>query len=561
VRTLARPAALAGVLVLTLAPAAAGQSSATKPAVGNTVVDPPTLTEPPPDHRLTGLRVLRIADRLANVREVRVHHPGSTRRAFLKGASQWQVSYYDGPKKEIAQVLIDDATGRVREAWTGFQVPWTMARGYPGAFGRKAAALYVWLPLLVLFVVPFVDPRRPWRLRHLDLVVLVGLSVSLAFFSHGKIGLSVPLAYPVLGYLLVRMLLLGLRGPRGPDAEPLRLLVPASWLTIGVIFLVGFRVGLNATNSNVIDVGYSGVIGGHRILHGERLYAPFPRDDPRGDTYGPVAYLAYVPGVALLGFSGRWDDLPAAHVTAVLFDLLTLAALYALGRRIRGPTLGVALAWAWAAYPFTLFVSNSNANDSLVALLVVLALLVAGSAPARGGAVALAGLTKLAPLALAPLFLRGAGAAERSRGREALLYLLGFAAAAVLALVPALGEDPGRLLDRTAGFQGTRGSPFSIWGLYGWTSAQRVVQVLAVILALALLVVPRRRTVVQLAALAAAVLLALQLGVTHWFYLYVVWFFPLVMLAVLAGSPEPERAPARWSSPASTPPPPARARP
>ena len=28
-------------------------------------------------------------------------------------------------------------------------------------------------------------------------------------------------------------------------------------------------------------------------------------------------------------------------------------------------------------------------------------------------------------------------------------------------------------------------------------------------------------------------LIALQLGVTHWFYLYIVWFFPLVMVALL----------------------------
>jgi hypothetical protein len=30
----------------------------------------------------------------------------------------------------------------------------------------------------------------------------------------------------------------------------------------------------------------------------------------------------------------------------------------------------------------------------------------------------------------------------------------------------------------------------------------------------------------------------LQLGVTHWFYLYIVWFFPLVMVAVLGVYPE-----------------------
>jgi hypothetical protein len=34
------------------------------------------------------------------------------------------------------------------------------------------------------------------------------------------------------------------------------------------------------------------------------------------------------------------------------------------------------------------------------------------------------------------------------------------------------------------------------------------------------------------AALAAAVLIAVQLGATHWFYFYVVWFLPLVLAAL-----------------------------
>ncbi len=100
------------------------------------------------------------------------------------------------------------------EQWTGFQVAWTMARGYPGAFGRHVNALYVWLPLCVLFVLPFVDFRRPFSLLHLDLLVLLSFSVSLAFFNHAHIYASVPLAYPPLLYLLARMLAL-LRRSRG----------------------------------------------------------------------------------------------------------------------------------------------------------------------------------------------------------------------------------------------------------------------------------------------------------------------------------------------------------
>src|SRR5665811_2422564 len=97
---------------------------------------------------------------------------------------------------------------------------WTMARGYPGAFGRHAGALYVWLPLCVLFILPFLNFRRPFALLHLDLLALLSFSVSLAFFNHAHIYASVPLAYPPLLYLLARMLALLRRGRRdGTDGE------------------------------------------------------------------------------------------------------------------------------------------------------------------------------------------------------------------------------------------------------------------------------------------------------------------------------------------------------
>ncbi len=522
-------AALGGAL-------AAPPASAAAPRDPNALQSPPTFDQLPPGHRLTATRAIAIADALPKVRAARRAHRGSTRAAFLKGADRWQVSYYGTGGQEVAQVTIVDASGQVQEAWTGFQVAWTMARGYPGAFGRKATALWVWLPLCVLFVVPFVDPRRPWRWLHLDLLVLLGLSVSLAFFSHGKIGLSVPLAYPVLGYLLVRMLVLA-RGPRGAP-EPLRLLVPASWLAVAVVFLLGFRVGLNVVNSNVIDVGYAGVIGADRLAHDKPLYGGYPKDNEHGDTYGPVNYLAYVPFVQALGWSGSWDSLPAAHGAAVAFDVLTMLALWLLGRRVRGPTLGIALAYAWAAFPFTLFASSTNTNDSLVALLVVLAFLAASSAPGRGALAALAGLTKFAPLALAPLLARGAGP---WRLRSIAGFTGAFLVAGTLVALPVLLHgDLGTVYEQTLGYQATRGSPFSVWGLYRLPhSAQLAVQLAAVGLAILVAFVPRRRTLVQVAALGAAVLIALQLGVTHWFYLYVVWFFPLVMLALLGRYAEP----------------------
>ena len=60
--------------------------------------------------------------------------------------------------------------------------------------------------------------------------------------------------------------------------------------------------------------------------------------------------------------------------------------------------------------------------------------------------------------------------------------------------------------------------------------------------------VPRRRSTVQVAALAAALLIAVQVTANHWFYPYVVWFAPLVLVAVFARQRGPGLArPARLS--------------
>ena len=188
-----------------------------------------------------------------------------------------------------------------------------MARGYSGAFGHKLNAPYVFLPLCAIFLLGLFDWRRLWRVANLDLLVLLGFGVSHFFFNRAEIGLSVPLQYPVLLYLLGRALWIGFRG-RG---EGLRPVWPAAWLLVAALFLIGFRVGLNVADSGAIDVGYASVVGADRIAHGEPIYDNFPEDVSQGDTYGPVNYYAYVPFELAWPWSGTWDDLPAAHGAAV----------------------------------------------------------------------------------------------------------------------------------------------------------------------------------------------------------------------------------------------------
>ena len=277
------------------------------------------------------------------------------------------------------------------------------------------------------------------------------------------------------------------------------------------------------------------MIGADRLADGDPLYGDWPKDNEHGDTYGPVAYWVYLPFEQLLPWSGKWDDLPAAHGAAITFDLLTLLLVFLTGRRIGGTSLGVVAAYAWAAFPFSLFALNTNSNDALVAALVVFAVLVAGRPVLRCATGALAALSKFAPAAILPVLATHdlAGRPLREQAKRLALFVVSFAVVAAALLLVTV-DDLKLMYERTIEFQSDRNAPFSVWGLYDWELGQKLVQGAAVILAVALALVPRRRDLAGLAALCAAVLIAVQLTTEYWFYLYVVWFFPLVMLALLA---------------------------
>jgi Glycosyltransferase family 87 len=180
------------------------------------------------------------------------------------------------------------------------------------------------------------------------------------------------------------------------------------------------------------------------------------------------------------------------------------------------------------------------------------------SAAARGAAIGLGAAAKFAPLALAPLF---ATAGRERRWRGALIFTLVAAAVIAVTVLPFVPHGGLReLYDRTIGYQAGRPSPFSIWGQHpGLDWLQTAVKVGALALAVAAAFVPRRKTPRQVAALAAAIVIALQLAMSHWFYLYVPWFLPGFLVAVLGAyvptartreEPAPEPGEARAPAPA-----------
>jgi hypothetical protein len=200
------------------------------------------------------------------------------------------------------------------------------------------------------------------------------------------------------------------------------------------------------------------------------------------------------------------------------------------------------LAFGWAAFPFTTYTLLSNTNDAIMAALLVWGFWLASSPAARGVATALASWTKFAALVVAPLWLTYR---TGLRPRRLASFALGFglatlAAFSVLLLEPSLADALRTFWDRTLGFQLDRDSPFSIWGwgqyhgrgIPDLASLQTVVQVCVIALAGVAAAVPRDKGPLELAALTAALLLAFQLALTHWSYLYLPWALPFVLLAL-----------------------------
>lgn len=480
--------------------------------------------------------------------------------------ASWTVKIWLRKPGEIVEATVDDATGTVTAAWTGPQVAWKMARGYNGAFGGvKINSPWVWGAFCAVFLLGLVDWRRPFSVRTLDLVLLLSPTASLWYFNHGNVFTAVPLFYPALVWVVLRGVWIGVTG-RGSTTRPVW---PAWVLLAAAVFLGGFRIGLNVQASNVIDVGYSGIIGAERIVHGQAPWGHFPIEDnlkpcgpadasgeirdriqtngrcesanPQGDTYGPVAYEAYIPGYAFFGWSGKWDSLPAVHFTSIAFDLLCMLGLWLVGRRFGGAYLGAVLAFAWAAYPFTQYASSSNTNDSIMPAFLIWGFWLASSPVGRGVFGALSAWTKFASLVVAPLWATYPD--RRPSGR----FLAGFgvatlAAFSVVLLEPSPLHELRVFWDRTVKWQVGRDSPWSLWdwkqyyarGIPDLHMVQRVLQALLVAGALVVPFFPRRKSPLQLAALTAALLAGFELILTYWLYTYIPWFFPFAAIAVLA---------------------------
>jgi hypothetical protein len=399
--------------------------------------------------------------------------------------------------------------------------------------------LFIAVPWAACFVLGLLDWRRPWRVEHLDLLALAGFFPVAMLLSDDVPEVGLCLAAVCLGWLFARMIGATFGAWRMPELRPS---ISSQRLGWAILMLLLVRIGTVA-GGNILDVGQASSLGAWRILHGLHLYGAVSWTGPGGlriyrpDSYGPFAYYAYIPFVAVFPPA---PALVATLLPAACFDALTLAGLYTLGGRLGGRPLAQAFMFAYLLCPFPDLSLTAQTNDALVAALCVWTIVAAERPVGRGLLIAAAALTKFLPALLALQFL----GVRRGRSRYALT--LAASLAAMLAW-PLITSGPTQFLDSTFGYQLIRrggGVQFSIWTYLPHVAivARPILAAALVLLALSPMVRPPVRDARQHAALAAALLIGAQLLLGYWFYSYLTWCYPLLIIAIIQARSDREAA-------------------
>jgi hypothetical protein len=408
---------------------------------------------------------------------------------------------------------------RVDESWFGSAWPWSLLAAsfllcMAGAWRRGNGAGML-LPLAILsaaFVITLenVVPRD----------VIRGGNIAL---------FAVAVAALVLGAWTWT------RRPRGASAPFEPRFHPVVW---GIAWLAGLVVtAVRITNVKMpIDVAVASDVGARLMRGGVPVYGNF-EDAPgivvHGDTYGPFAYLAYVPGVMAT------DDRTAAVLWSSFAMLVLVGVLLAVaGARAGSLGRGLWAAAAWTTCPIVAIGVFGGSNDIVVALAVMVLLLVLTRPAWRGALVAVTAATKFLPILLGLALLRLRGETRRDMVR----FLAGGTVTMLVTFAVALRgtEALGPFWERTVEYQLGRIDIKSLWGLAGIEPLRHVMSVAAIALAVYTLV--RWRTLrPNVAAGAIAAILALLIaGLPQYWGSYGTWVVPAVLMAMLWSGTSPE---------------------
>jgi hypothetical protein len=424
------------------------------------------------------------------------------------------------------------------------------------AYGSNIANDWRVLAMLSCVFVLMTAVSPLWRLRNLDVLVASSLVLSVVLLDRWMLDRMVLVSYPALAYLAVRCgwWALGTRREPAPSV-PLYTRLTRKWtatqqvrilrLVAAALSLVVVMVGL--TSLHVLDVGYAVMEGATLILHGVLPYGHIP-DVLHGDTYPIGSYLLYVPAAWLSPVRSTWDDADLTLLVAVAAALATAAGLSHLAarpaprgdRRAAEAELdGLRAAIAWLAFPPLLVTVSTGTTDVVLAAALVGAVLLWRRPGWASALLAGAAWFKLAPAALLPLWL------SRLRGRAAVRSVAAVLVVSCAMVVPLIALGGARGVSQmwhAVSFQFTRSSPHTLWSLFGSVPLQQLAQAatVAVIVAAAIRMRADRSLADdrgRIAAIAATVMIGLQISGNYWNYMYLVWLAPLLLLSIIALHP------------------------
>jgi hypothetical protein len=402
----------------------------------------------------------------------------------------------------------------------------------------------------------------PWRrLRNLDVAVAVSLVVSMVLFQHRYIVDSLVVAAAAMAYLGLRCAYSGL-GPGAARAESTPLLHAVTpgldaarrvrWLRVWLVVLALSVFMVGAGSPAAVDVLYAVMEGATKLVHGVLPYGNMSHGGIiHGDTYPILSYALYAPLAVLAPVRDNWDGV---ELGLVLAAVAAIAGAWALFRLTAGPRTkagavrrpedeeaALRSAFAWLAFPTLLATVSTGTTDIVLGAMLGGALLLWRRPTACTAMLAAAGWFKLAPFALLPVCL----APLRGRRLAAALAAIGAVSAPVIGVLLALGgvHGIGAMLHAMS-YQFSRGADQSIWGALRIDGLQPLAQ--ACVLGLIIAAVVRLRQApelardrVRMAALAAAILIGLQLAADYWAFLYLVWVAPVLCTSLLADAGAP----------------------
>lgn len=428
------------------------------------------------------------------------------------------------------------ANGEVR--YTQIYLPDYTAAGSPTA--QYPAVL---LGLCLLFALMTITlPLR--RIANLDVLALIALAATIFVLNKRLFEPSVLVSTPALLYLIVRCAYVGLgRGARGNAGRPLftaltaraslgrrrrllALILAGTVLMAMLLVVPGGRTG---------DVGLATLSGATALTEGKSPYGNVTADVVHGDTYPFFMYLLYTPAAWISPVHNGFDSTESALWVAAIALVLAAAAIFVAVKRTRGPPAALRQTIAWLVFAPVLVTASAGSNDLVAAALVALAVASIAQAGDSSLALAAAAWAKVVPVLILPLWL------ARLRSQQAGRAVVSVAAlsAAVIAVMLAVGGPAviGDML-RAISFQAARGTLLSVWSSLDMPLLQAAF--LAAVLTFAVLAAARAWRDPRLAgdhrricALAAVIVLGLQLAANYWSYRYLPWAYPLVAAALL----------------------------